>query len=109
MWLATPDHVTIDTKRSTSLLPGEDGLKADYAIFAQQKSRMGLFVRTIGIGRARTKIAFGQSRLQSHPLRVASGANCTRMKAEAAETVRRHAEIGTPSQLKQRPEPRLAP
>ncbi|TWI16339.1 hypothetical protein IQ26_07721, partial [Mesorhizobium tianshanense] len=25
-------------------------------VFAQQKSRMGLFVRTIGIARARTKI-----------------------------------------------------
>lgn len=54
-------------------------------VFAQQKTRMGLFVRTIGIARARTKIGMADPRLQSHPLRLAPGANCVRMTARAAE------------------------
>ncbi|MBG6143950.1 IS5 family transposase [Labrenzia sp. EL_142] len=45
-------------------------------VFAQQKSRMGLFVRTIGIARARTKIgmanlAYNMSRYVWHHGRTA--------------------------------------
>ena len=46
---------------------------------------MGLFVRTIGIARATSEDRHGQSRLQSHPLRLAPGANCARMTAKAAQ------------------------
>lgn len=42
-------------------------------VFAQQKSRMGLFVRTVGIARARTKDRHAQPCLQSHPRRLARG------------------------------------
>ena len=54
-------------------------------VFAQQKSRMGLFVRTIGIARARTKIgmanlAYNLTRFVWH-----QGANCARMTAKTAE------------------------
>lgn len=55
-------------------------------VFAQQKSRMSLFVRTIGIARGQDQDRDGQPRLQSHPLRKAPRANCTRMTAKAAQT-----------------------
>ncbi len=46
-------------------------------VFAQQKSRMGLFVRTIGIARARTKIGianlvYNLNRFVWHERRTAS-------------------------------------
>ncbi|RWO23561.1 MAG: hypothetical protein EOS10_33465 [Mesorhizobium sp.] len=46
---------------------------------------MGLFVRTIGIARARIKLGMANLRLQSYPL-LAPGANCARMTAKAAQT-----------------------
>ena len=47
-------------------------------VFAEQKARMGLFVRTIGIARARVKIglanlAYNMHRLVFHERRAAMG------------------------------------
>ena len=47
-------------------------------VFAQQKDRMGLFIRTIGIERARAKIglaniAYNMGRLIFHERRAATG------------------------------------
>ncbi|MER8570212.1 transposase [Mesorhizobium sp. M0924] len=50
-------------------------------VFAQQKSRMGLFVRTTWRG-PRPRSAC-QPRLQSHPLRLAPGAHCAGMMPKA--------------------------
>jgi len=48
-------------------------------VFAHQKARMGLFVRTIGIARARAKIGMA-NRLQPDPLRLARGAKRARLR-----------------------------
>ena len=48
-------------------------------VFAHQKGLMGLFVRTIGLARARLKIRAGQSRLQHAPLCLAARASQCRV------------------------------
>ncbi len=64
-------------------------------VFAHQKSRMGLFVRTIGIARATYQDRHGQSRLQPHPLCLARGEKCARMRpgGKSAARERRSAEL----------------
>ena len=62
----------------------------------EQKSRMGLFVRTIGIA-GQDKDRHGQSRLQPHALRLARGANCVRMTAKSVRSTAT-GRIGRPAQ-----------
>jgi IS5 family transposase len=48
-------------------------------VFAGQKHRMGLFIRTIGIARARIKIGMANLAYNFQRLRMARGARCARI------------------------------
>ena len=52
-------------------------------VFARQKGPMRLFIRTIGLVRAKVKIGMAQPGLQSHASRLASAARCARMTAKS--------------------------